>query len=287
MIEQIARKLDFPEEAIAALSECEKKIEEKSAEKLFLAQKSIFTPGDNEYLDILEKIAEENGTDRYVSDMVFLLRCVEPLHERYREAGYDDELFYDTVYDLKYKLYECKAVYGVWGTFVTFWYKEFCLLNIFKIGRMQYERRTYPFEDREGVVKNGDLIISCHIPSSGPMNIEDIKDSLRRAYKFYEKDHKDGKLVVACFSWLLYPPLFEDYSESTNIKKFYNLFNIIDYKDNEKNGDFWRVFGVKYSPEAIERVTVDNSLKRKVYDHLKAGGNMGYGVGIITVDENY
>ena len=287
MIEQIARKLDFPDEAIESLAECEKKIEEKSAQKLSLAEKSIFTPNDNAYLDILAEIAEENGVNRYVCDMVFLLRCTEPLHEKYKEAGYGDELFYETVSDLKNKLYECKAVYGVWGTFVTFWYKEFLLMNIFALGRMQYERRTYPFEDREGVVKNGDLILSCHIPSSGPMNIEDIKDSLRRAYKFYEKDHKDGKLVVACFSWLLYPPLFEDYSESTNIKKFYNLFNIIDYKDNEKNGDFWRVFGVQYSPEAMDTVPVDNSLRRAVYEHIKSGGNMGYGVGIIVVDENY
>ena len=159
MIEQIAKRLDFPKEAIISLAECEKKIEEKSAQKLSLAEKSIFTPNDNEYLDILAEIAEENQVNKYESDMVFLLRCLEPLHVKYREAGYSDELFYETVSDLKNKLYECKTVYGVWGIFVAFWYKEFLLLNIFGLGRMQYERRTYPFEDREGIVKNGEIAV--------------------------------------------------------------------------------------------------------------------------------
>ena len=73
--------------------------------------------------------------------------------------------------------------------------------------------------------------------------------------------------------------------EQMKITRAYNFE--IRAENNEKNGDFWRVFGVKYSPEALDSVAVDNSLKRKVYDHLKSGGNMGYGVGIIIVDENY
>ena len=286
MIREIAEKLLFPREAIEALCICEEKMQ-GSADDIKRAMKSLYTRGDNEYLDILERIAADSGVNRYESDMVFLLLATVELADIYREAGYSDELYYETMADLRYKMYECKEVYGVWGSFVTFWFKDFFLLNIFKLGRMEYERRTYPFEDCEGVVKNGQMILSCHIPSSGPMLVEDIKDSLRLAYKFYKDDIKDGKLTVACFSWLLYPPLFADYKEGTNIKDFYNLFNIIDYKDNEKNGDFWRVFGVKYSPEALDSVVVDNSLKRKVYDHLRSGGNMGYGIGIITVDENY
>ena len=286
MIKEMSERLLFPKEAIDALLICEEKMR-ANADDIDRATKSFYTKGDLEYLNILEKIATECSVNRYECDMVFLLMAAPSLLDKYREAGYSEELFDETMADLRYKMYECKTVYGVWGSFVTFWFKDFYLLNIFKLGRMEYERRTYPFEDVEGVVKNGQIILSCHIPSSGPMKVDDIKDSLRRAYRFYKDDIKDGKLTVACFSWLLYPPLFADYKEGSNIKDFYNLFNIIDYRDNEKNGDFWRVFGVKYSTEALDSVVVDNSLKRKVYDHLKSGGNMGYGIGIITVDENY
>jgi hypothetical protein len=47
------------------------------------------------------------------------------------------------------------------------------------------------------------------------------------------------------------------------------------------------VFGVKYSPEALESAPQDNSLRRRVIEHLKNGGTMGNGAGIIFVDENY
>ena len=286
MIKEIAEKLLFPKEAVAELCLCEEKMS-GCAKDIEDAISSIYEAGSMEYLDILQRISDSCGVDRLSCDMVVLLLAAIELQDKYRSAGYSEELYYETMADLRYKLYECKEVYGVWGTFVTFWFKGFYTLERFKLGRMQYEKIGYPFESVEGVIQKGDMILSCHIPSSGPMPVEEIKDSIRMAYEFYKDDCKDGKLIVACFSWLLYPPLFADYKESSNIKKFYNLFNIIHSMDNEKNSDFWRVFGVKYSPEALDSVVVDNSLKRRVYDHIKSGGNIGNGVGIIVVDENY
>ena len=286
MIRKIAERLLFPKEAIEALCACEEKMQ-GSLQDVKRAMESLYTPESNEYLEILEKIACDSGVDRCESDMVFLLLAAIPLQDKYREAGYSDELFDETMADLRYKLYECKTVNGVWGSFVTFWFKEFYLLERFKLGRMQYERKPFPISGHESILKKDEIFINCHIPSSGPMLVEDIKESLRRAYRFYKDDRKDGKLTVACFSWLLYPPIFADFKEGSNIKNFYDLFDIIEYRDNERNPDFWRVFGVKYSPEALESVTADNSLKRRICDHLKDGGNMGYGIGIICVDEKY
>ena len=286
MIRKIAERLLFPEEAILALCACEEKMQ-GSAEDIKRAIDGLYTQNDNGYLDILEKIAQDTGVNRYESDMVVLLLAAIPLQDKYREAGYSDSLFDETMADLRYKLYECKTVYGVWGSFVTFWFKEFYLLERFKLGRMQYERKPFPIDGHEDLIKKDEIFINCHIPSSGPMLVEDIKESLRLAYEFYKDDQKDGKLTVACFSWLLYPPIFADFKEGSNIRNFYDLFDIIESKDNERNPDFWRVFGVKYTPDALDSVTVDNSLKRKIYDHIKSGGNMGYGIGIIAVDENY
>ena len=39
----------------------------------------------------------------------------ERLRENYRAAGLTDELFWDTIADLKFKLIECHDVYGIWG----------------------------------------------------------------------------------------------------------------------------------------------------------------------------
>lgn len=63
----------------------------------------------------------------------------ERLRENYRAAGLTDELFWDTIADLKFKLIECYDVYGIWGTFVASWYPWFYTMHRFKLGRLQYE----------------------------------------------------------------------------------------------------------------------------------------------------
>ena len=286
MIRDIAKRLLFPDEAIEFLCDCYGKME-MASDKIKDAEQSLYTRGDERYMDILSEIAEVSGVDRLACDMAFMLRCAIPLQEKYRAAGYSDELFDETMADLRFKLHECKRIFGVWGSFVTPWFKGFYLLERFKLGRMQYERIEFPFDNYKDIVRKGDIVLSCHIPSDGRMNIEDVKDSLRRAYRFYESDRRDGRLCVMCFSWLLYSPIFADYKEGSNIRNFYDIFDVIENKPNEKNSDFWRVFGVRYSPEALENAVIDNSLKKAVADHLKSGGSMGSGSGIIVVDENY
>ena len=58
MIETIARKLNFPDEAIKVLSERERKMIEACAEKLYEAEKSMFIPDDFGFMPLLAEIAE-------------------------------------------------------------------------------------------------------------------------------------------------------------------------------------------------------------------------------------
>lgn len=287
MIRDIAKRLSFPDEAIDYLCDCYRKMEAASSKKIKEAEESLYTPKDERYMALLAEISEESSIERYACDMAFMLKCAISLIDKYRRVGYSDLLFDETMADLRFKLFECKEVFNTWGTFVTPWFKGFYLLERFKLGRMQYERIEFPFEGYKGVVNKGDIVLSCHIPSDGPMLVDDVKKSLRQAYEFYKNDRKDGKLAVMCFSWLLYSPIFENYKDGSNIKNFYNLFDVIENKPNERNSDFWRVFRLRYSPEILDSVTVDNSLKRAIIDHLKSGGSMGSGSGIIIVDENY
>ncbi len=133
------------------------------------AMESLYTPGSEDYIEILEKISGYCSVDRRECDMVFLLLAAIRLLPKYRSAGYSDELFDETMADLRFKLFECKDIFGVWGTFVTPWFKGFYLLERFKLGRMQYEKIAFPFDDYKGKVKRGDTVLSCHIPSDGPM----------------------------------------------------------------------------------------------------------------------
>ena len=78
----------------------------------------------------MDALSELTGLHRHVVDFLFLALASERLRENYRAAGLTDELFWDTIADLKFKLIECHDVYGIWGTFVASWYPWFytCLL---------------------------------------------------------------------------------------------------------------------------------------------------------------
>ena len=61
MIEPIARKLNFPDEAITCLVECEGKMISNAADELGKAEISLFTPENFEFMTLLAQIAEKIG----------------------------------------------------------------------------------------------------------------------------------------------------------------------------------------------------------------------------------
>ena len=73
----------------------------------------------------MDALSERTGLHRHVVDFLFLALASERLRENYRAAGLTDELFWDTIADLKFKLIECHDVYDIWGTFVASWYPWF------------------------------------------------------------------------------------------------------------------------------------------------------------------
>ena len=64
------------------------------------------------YLSIIFRVKE------YTLDFVFLIIASEIMHERYKDAGLSEELFWDTIMDLRYKFDECVACKETFGTFV-------------------------------------------------------------------------------------------------------------------------------------------------------------------------
>ena len=58
---------------------------------------------DKETVDRLISLANKMGVNDYTLNTVFFISCGEILRERYKDAGRSDELFWDTVADIKYK----------------------------------------------------------------------------------------------------------------------------------------------------------------------------------------
>ncbi len=285
MIKQLALQHMFPEDAAIFLQEnYEKLISAPCAlEDLELAEKLFFKKYYG-YKEIIKRHAEAADVNINTAYMVFLLRASEKLHAAYKQKGIAEDIFFATMQDLKYKLFECKNNYGVWGTFVPDWYMSIFNLECFKIGRLEYQMGFAAESNKLDGIKNiGDRIFHCHIPSDGPLLEEDVKASLAAAKEFFKDEVKDGKFVVHCGSWLLFPPLVEKLKDSSNIKKFYKLFTIHTVEEREDNNDFWRIFNREYSPEAVNEITPKGHVQETVLSHLKSGGTIGIGRGYILL----
>lgn len=287
MFLEICQKLEFPSEACHVLATSCTELDKNPSlqEWMAEAEASLFDPESDKYLDLYQKLSEESGIHRYIVDMVMLVKAVTPLQQRYAQLQLSEEIFWDTMTDLRYKMQECYDVYGIWGTFVTPWFKDFYLCRRFQLGRLQYEKIVYDQPAFRDTVKPGDVVLNCHIPSSGALLMGDVMASFRLAYDFYKKDYPGGILPVFCHSWLLYPPHYEQvFPEDSNLHKFYELFEIINFAEQENNGDFWRVFHMPFSPEALEQAVGDTRLRRNFLRFLKAGNKMGNGRGMLLFD---
>ncbi len=281
------KKLDFPAEAIEMLEECHQALlaDGRACTLLQEAQEHLFAPESRAFLDCLQRVAEITGQERYTVNMVFLLLSLAPLREKYVQKGLPEELMWETMHDLTYKLHECHAVYGIWGTFVTAWYKNLYGCTCFKLGRLEFERGEFELALYKDIVKKGDSVVHCHIPSAKePLSEAAVLDSLRRAYDFFPEARHDGVLVVACHSWLLYPPHYDLFPEGGNMRRFYELFDVVESGPESYEEDFWRIYHCPYDAAILDTVPTDTSLRRNFLPYLRAGNPMGAGAGVLLFD---
>lgn len=233
----------------------------------------------------LQAAAKVSGLHQYVVNILFLILCAKPLHYIYKQKGLSDKIYSDSMRDLKYKLLECQKVYGIWGTFVFEWFRGFYLCERFQFGRLQYEKILFPYDTYGKQIKKGDTVYNCHIPSCGPLSPESVLKSLKEAYEFYKYELEDGILPVVCLSWLLYPPHFTIFPEDSNLRKFYEMFHIIDQYEEPANNDFWRIFGCEYNNNT-QTWPETTTLQRNFKQYFLRGKCMGEGFGVLLFNGN-
>lgn len=284
-LEKIMNALDFPEEAVEYFRLLYARIgEREELDRALNESARIFFETDSDaYRELNEGIARELDVPRYTVDMLMLLLVTEPLERLYRERGISREIALDTMRDLRIKLVECKSMYGCWGTFVAWWFRYHAKLRLFTLGRLQFEPIAFPYDGYKDLIKKGETVYNCHIPSGAPLAVPEVIDAFKRAYSFFGA-REDGLLPIYCSSWLLYPPTASLYPDGSNLKRFYELYDIIHQRTDERFSNFWRVFALPYSEEALKTAPEDNSLRRAFKKYLLKGGRLGDGQGVIIFD---
>ena len=218
--------------------------------------------------------------------MLLLAYSLPYLKEKYKQMDYGEDMYFEISKDLKYKLDECKTVYGILGVALLYWHKNIFTCKIFSLGRFQYHEDpffadTYTFGDI--TVKSGDTVCRFHIPSSGPMTREMRMASYKRAFDFFGKK-KGEYLVITCNSWLLDPLLENVYPKNSNLYDFLKDFDLIErVEPTQVFSNCWRVFGVDYKG-STENLRSETSLQKNFIKWLDEGNSVGNGKGVIIFD---
>ncbi len=293
-IKEICEKYEYPEGSFEALEKayesilkCEeaKDIFEKQIEKY----RNNAITSDEDWKAFLSKtaLAAQNcGESEYTVHLLALILMSPHLRELYAKAGIDEEIFYDSLRDLKWKLNECLRMYGIVGTFVAHWHVRFYRMNIFALGRLQFEIKKFGKEaDVCGVHLLPDTtVIGVHIPSSGRLVRSEYLESYTRAEKFFSHLFPDGKTVFICSSWMLFPEHKVMLPETSGIRIFAEDYSLVEAHYSKPLERPWPIFYQKKNAPADE-LPENTALERAYTERYKKGLPSGSGLGVIIYEK--
>ena len=234
-------------------------------------------------------VAEKLGVSTYTTDFLYCLCLIPYLEKLYEEKGLDKKIFSDGMIDFKCKLWECKKVYNVWGSFVAGWFGGWFTLGRFQFGRLQYEPMKHIWivtklgENKEKRVKLWQKFLNMHIPSMGPLRPEEVEESFKQAYDFFRKRGYGKDIVYHTSSWLLSPDHRKMFKPDSNIVRFMDCFKVVSVYDEKDNGDFWRIYDRPYDSKKPD-CSGATTMQKGYAEIILAGGHIKHGSGVFIYD---
>ncbi len=233
------------------------------------------------------KVAKKLQISPYTADFVFCLCWIPTLEKLYEKKKIDKKIFEQGMLDFGAKLWECKRVYNVWGSFVAGWFAGWFAMTRFAIGRLQYEPlRTFWFSGKLGkyYVPIWRQYLNIHIPSIGPLRHEEVVASYLEAYEFFRKHfHYRKKMLFTTTSWLLSPDHDTMFPPESNIRQFIADFHRFNIYEEPENSDFWRVYNRPYDKNNLD-CSGDTTMQKGYAEILQKGGHMKHAAGVFLYD---
>ena len=215
----------------------------------------------------------------------------------YEHRQIPDSIFFDTMDDIRIWIEDHRARTGEWGLFELNWIQLHMQLQIFKLGRLQFQRTTYycsPLYQKGKVsIPFGSKILNVHIPRGGalPPKACDASFSLAETFfKEYYPDYPTNRFM--CHSWLLYPENAKFMKPDSNILQFAKRFDCVASMENPAQAYLW-LFGQKVNGLALLRarkrhstygdtslLPQTTSLQMNAVRHIEQGGKFGDTMGV-------
>lgn len=232
--------------------------------------------------------------------LCLVFACLADTKAKYNKKGIDDTVFFDTMSDIKIWIDDCRNRTGEYGLEELNWIMHHMSLNIFRLGRLQFQMTKFNCADSyssNGIsVHRGENILNLHIARGAKLDTEACRNSLITAQEFFTRFFPDYPVnIFMCHSWLLYSGNKNFMSEGSNILKFAEMFDIIDEQETPQQAYLW-LFGVKTSSIKLiahrkrfgtygdtSMLSSDTKLLCDAKKYIDSGGAFGDAVGIITL----
>jgi hypothetical protein len=229
--------------------------------------------------------AQNCGVSEFTVHLLLLILMTPHLLKLYKLKGIDENMIDGVFMDLKWKLLECLRMHGIFGTFVANWHQKFYRLDLFGLGRLQFEIKKAGISySLCGVdIEPETTVLGVHIPSSGRLVREEYLESYARAEKFFAHLFPNGKTIFICTSWLLFPEHKVMLPETSGIRIFAEDFSIYEAYYAKPLSRPWPIFYNKKNAPADELPT-DTTLERLYAERYKKGLPSGSAFGIIIYE---
>ena len=279
------RECEYPVEAQVELSSAFDKLTDSCGAELYSLISEYEASYNIDYTAAISRVrelSERAGVHRYTAELLLFACYTRALRRYYEEAGISEDIYKNTVLDLKYKLDECRCVYGIWGSFVAFWFAGFFKLERFALGRLQFE--IIPLGvvyERDSLHLSADTkVINVHIPRTGTrLSKDSLEEAYRLAAEFFRPVLGDT-IAFVCNSWLLFKRHGELLPEGANIRHFIRDYELVSSGEYKDYSEVWRLFDTMYNGD-VDLLPADTSLRCAYVDLIKRGEPTGWGRGIM------
>ncbi|MBR5507238.1 MAG: DUF5596 domain-containing protein [Clostridia bacterium] len=236
-----------------------------------LDEKDIFCDSVSDY-DI-------NSSDG-LSNLIHFLYFCEFLKNEYEKRGIGEDILIDTLKDIPrwtdtYTNMKGSLFLGELG-----WLRNHLTLRLFKLGRLQFCLEDAPENYPDTGVVKGEKIVGIHIPSTGPLNIDECRKSIEYAREFMSNFFPEYQYkIFNCHSWLLDETLEKFMKKESNILKFQTLFNIVSSSPSDAILKY--IFTWDTTRENLTERQAKSSFANAVREHILSGGTLRESTGII------
>ena len=240
----------------------------------------ILSRDDIEDYLLAKSCAEVSQINDFEISLVYALASCESLKAKYDDAGISEEIFKDTMTDIRTWSVDYLERHKKGGLDHLYWIEHHLNFSLFKLGRLQFNFNKAKMDYEPLGIKKDDNTLGVHIPRSEPFTPEVWEASFAMAKEFFAKYFPDYSYnYYSCFSWFLSPDLDKLMNKDSNVLKFQKLFTVAYTEENDIMLYF--TFGWGTTLEDIEKIEAKTSLQKRIKKYVAEGNKLTHGYGFI------